>query len=92
MFRKFSNDTQENSKDAQKREEALKEVQEENTALNRERNDLTTDKDNLTKANTDLKTEKESLTKANTELKTEKENLNNQLNASQKQVKELEHQ
>ncbi|WP_437342238.1 hypothetical protein [Helicobacter pylori] len=55
FFGKSSNDTQENSKDAQGREEALKKVQEENT-----------------------------------ELKTEKENLNNQLNASQKQAKELE--
>ncbi|MCQ2625184.1 hypothetical protein JT082_01805 [Helicobacter pylori] len=55
MFGKSPNDTQENSKDAQGREEALKKVQEENA-----------------------------------DLKTEKENLNNQLNASQKQVKELE--
>ncbi|MGL2519830.1 hypothetical protein ACOWN3_03055 [Helicobacter pylori] len=72
---KSSNDTQENPKDALKKEEELKKVQEvqevqeenaklkeENTKLNRERTDLITEKDNLT----------------------------NQLNASQKQVKELE--
>ncbi|MFP6116730.1 hypothetical protein ACLGAN_03110 [Helicobacter pylori] len=69
---KSSNDTQENPKDALKKEETLKKVQEvqeenaklkeENTKLNRERTDLITEKDNLT----------------------------NQLNASQKQVKELE--
>ncbi|MCQ2902426.1 hypothetical protein JT166_03310 [Helicobacter pylori] len=55
LFGKSPNDTQENPKDAQGREEALKKVQEENA-----------------------------------ELKTEKEKLNNQLNASQKQAKELE--
>ncbi|MGL2783398.1 hypothetical protein ACQJ81_06985 [Helicobacter pylori] len=55
FFRKFSNDTQENPKDALKKEEALKKVQEENTKLkeentklNRERTDLITEKDNLT--------------------------------------------
>nr|WP_080389105.1 hypothetical protein [Helicobacter pylori] len=69
MFGKSSNDTQENPKDALKKEEELKKVQEENT---------------------ELKTEKENLTRANTELKTERDNLNNQLNASQKQAKELE--
>lgn len=76
FFRKSSNDTQENSKDAQKKEEALKEVQEEN-------DELKTEKDNLTKANTEL-------TDKNKVLITEKENLTNQLNASQKQAKELE--
>ncbi|WRE26898.1 hypothetical protein KVD01_00525 [Helicobacter pylori] len=90
FFRKSSNDTQENSKDAQKKEEALKKAQEENTKLNRERNDLAREKDKLASQNADLKTEKDNLAKANADLKTEKENLNNQLNASQKQVKELE--
>ncbi|MEJ8611645.1 M protein [Helicobacter pylori] len=93
FFRKFSNDTQENSKDAQEKEEALKEVQEANTALNRERNDLAREKDNLVSQNTalaetnqKLTTEKESLTKANTELKTEKENLNTDLSNAKSQV------
>ncbi|MGL2775207.1 hypothetical protein ACQJ87_02145 [Helicobacter pylori] len=48
---KSSNDTQENSKDAQGREEALKkvqEVQEENAKLNRDKTDLTRERDNLT--------------------------------------------
>ncbi len=55
FFRKSSNDTQENPKDALKKEEELKKVQEENaelkeenTKLNRERTDLITEKDNLT--------------------------------------------
>ncbi|MEJ8619317.1 hypothetical protein MMN33_02770 [Helicobacter pylori] len=72
---KSSNDTQENPKDAQGREKALKEIQEENT-------ELKTEKDNLTKANAELKTEKENLAKEKTDLTeknkaltTEKENL-----------------
>ncbi|WP_120999730.1 hypothetical protein [Helicobacter pylori] len=44
---KFSNDTQENPKDAQKKEEALKKVQEENTTLNQDKNDLARERDNL---------------------------------------------
>ncbi|WP_328287373.1 hypothetical protein, partial [Helicobacter pylori] len=59
--------------------------------------DLSKEKDNLVKANTELKTEKENLAKEKTDLTeknkvliTEKENLTNQLNASQKQAKELE--
>ncbi|GAA9265971.1 hypothetical protein TH0156_00540 [Helicobacter pylori] len=83
FFRKSSNDTQENSKDTQKREEALKKVQEENTKLNRERNDLDREKNKLASQNT-------ALAETNQKLTTEKDNLNNQLNASQKQVKELE--
>ncbi|MFP6197085.1 hypothetical protein ACLGCL_02905 [Helicobacter pylori] len=50
MFGKSSNDTQENPKDAQGREEALKkvqEVQEENAKLNRDKTDLTRERDNL---------------------------------------------
>ncbi|RVY12663.1 hypothetical protein ECB88_00825 [Helicobacter pylori] len=54
FFRKSSNDTQENSKDAQGREKALKKVQEENT-------ELKTEKENLTRANTELKTERDNL-------------------------------
>ncbi len=47
---KFSNDTQENPKDALKKEETLKkvqEVQEENAKLNRDKTDLTRERDNL---------------------------------------------
>ncbi len=89
MFGKSPNDTQENSKDAQGREEALKaqeantKLKEENTGLNRERNDLAREKDKLASQNTDL-------TEKNKALTTEKENLTNQLNASQKQVQALE--
>ncbi|MCQ2849733.1 hypothetical protein JT238_00985 [Helicobacter pylori] len=90
MFGKSSNDTQENPKDALKKEEALKKVQEENTALNRDKNDLAREKDKLadqnktlTDKNQKLTTEKENLTKEKTELT----NKNAEL---QKQVKELE--
>ncbi|GAA8276028.1 hypothetical protein HpNP114_13120 [Helicobacter pylori] len=93
FFRKSSNDTQENSKDAQKREEVLKEVKEANTALNREKNDLAREKDKLAKEKTELteknkslSTEKDNLTKANAELKTEKENLNTDLSNAKNQV------
>lgn len=54
MFGKSPNDTQENPKDAQKKEEALKKLQEENT-------ELKTEKENLTRANTELKTERDNL-------------------------------
>ncbi len=87
FFRKFSNDTQENSKDTQGREEALKkvqEVQEENAKLNRDKNDLTRERDKLADQNKTLTTEKNELTNKITELSTDKENLTNQLNASQK--------
>ncbi|WP_120987222.1 hypothetical protein [Helicobacter pylori] len=83
FFGKFSNDTQENSKDAQGREEALKKVQEENAKLNRERNDLAREKTDLTEKNKTLTTEKDNLTKEKTELTTKNTEL-------QKQVKELE--
>lgn len=83
MFGKYSNDTQENPKDALKKEEALKKLQEENTKLNRDKTDLARERDKLERENKDLATEKERLTK-------EKENLTNQLNASQKQVEALE--
>ncbi|MFP6221553.1 hypothetical protein ACLGC3_01295 [Helicobacter pylori] len=96
MFGKSSNDTQENSKDTQGREEALK-AQEENTKLKEEINDLARERDKLVSQNTELTETNQKLTKEKTELTeknkaltTEKENLNNQLNASQKRVKELE--
>ncbi|MFP6045628.1 M protein [Helicobacter pylori] len=85
---KSSNDTQENPKDAQGREEALKKVQEENTALNKEKTDLT-------EKNKDLSTEKDNLTKANTELIeknkaliTEKDNLNTDLSNAKSQAEQ----
>ncbi|WP_423221574.1 hypothetical protein [Helicobacter pylori] len=72
---KSSNDTQENPKDALKKEEALKKVQEvqeenaklkeENTKLNRERTDLITEKDNL---NTDLSNAKSQAEKTSQKL------------------------
>ncbi|MCQ2924512.1 hypothetical protein JT257_03515 [Helicobacter pylori] len=93
---KSSDDTQENPKDALKKEETLKKVQEENTALNRDKNDLTRERDKLadqnktlTETNQKLTTEKERLERESKNLATDKENLTNQLNASQKQVNEL---
>ncbi|MCQ2803236.1 hypothetical protein JT234_01330 [Helicobacter pylori] len=86
MFGKSPNDSQENPKDALKKEEVLKkvqEVQEENAKLNRDKNDLARERDKLADQNKALTTDKERLTK-------EKDNLNDQLNASQKQVKALE--
>ncbi|GAA8305534.1 hypothetical protein HpNP137_00350 [Helicobacter pylori] len=57
----------------------LKKAQEENTGLNRERNDLAREKENLTKANTKL-------TDKNKALTTEKENLNTDLSNAKNQV------
>nr|WP_121013276.1 hypothetical protein [Helicobacter pylori] len=104
FFGKSSNDTQEDSKDAQKKEEELKKVQEENTTLNQDKNDLARERDRLAdqnktliETNQKLTTEKDKLDKEKTELTdknqkltTDKDNLTNQLNASQKRVKELE--
>ncbi|MFB1292407.1 hypothetical protein ACEWYB_00035 [Helicobacter pylori] len=89
FFKKFSNDTQENSKDAQKKEEDLKKVQEENaklkeenteltskiTGLSREKDNLTKDKTELTEKNQRLTTEKTELNNKITGLSTEKESL-----------------
>ncbi|WQX68862.1 hypothetical protein KVL97_00540 [Helicobacter pylori] len=100
---KYSNDTQENSKDALKKEEELKKVQEENTALNQEKNDLTRERDKLAdqnktliETNQKLTTEKERLERESKNLTTDKdnltkdkENLTNQLNALQKQLNGL---
>ncbi|MCQ2941143.1 M protein [Helicobacter pylori] len=87
---KSSNDTQENSKDAQGREEALKKVQEENTklkeentGLNRERNDLAREKDKLASQNTALITEKDNLADKNKE-------LDDQVGLLKEQIKSLE--
>ncbi|MFP6075584.1 hypothetical protein ACLF99_01920 [Helicobacter pylori] len=65
---KSSNDTQENSKDALKKEEALKKFQEENAKLNREKTDLARERDKLASQNTTLTTDKENLTKENADL------------------------
>lgn len=83
LFGKSSNDTQENSKDAQGREEVLKKVQEENTKLHRERNDLAREKDKLASQNTALTTEKENL---NTDLS----NAKNQVSQAIKDKEDLE--
>ncbi|WP_080471446.1 M protein [Helicobacter pylori] len=85
FFRKSSNDTQENSKDAQGREEALKKAQEKNTELElyRERNNLAREKDKLASQNTALTTEKENL---NTDLS----NAKNQVSQAIKDKEDLE--
>ncbi|WRD36707.1 hypothetical protein E5K68_00305 [Helicobacter pylori] len=83
FFGKSSNDTQENSKDAQGREEVLKKAQEENTELNRERNDLAREKDKLASQNTALTTEKDKLADKNKE-------LDDQVGLLKEQIKSLE--
>ncbi|RKV28635.1 M protein [Helicobacter pylori] len=73
---KSSNDTQENPKDALKKEEELKkvqEVQEENAKLNRDKNDLAREKDKLTK-------DKENLTTVLSTAKTQAEQTSQKLN------------
>lgn len=82
MFRKSSNDSQENPKDAQGREEALKKVQEENTTLNQDKNDLARERDKLAdqnktliETNQKLTAEKRELNNKITGLATEKDNL-----------------
>uniref|UniRef100_UPI00387DD4DC M protein n=1 Tax=Helicobacter pylori TaxID=210 RepID=UPI00387DD4DC len=89
LFGKSSNDTQENPKDALKKEEALKkvqEVQEENAKLKNEKTDLTEENKRLTTEKTELNnkitglaTEKENLTK-------DKENLTTVLSTAKSQV------
>ncbi|MCQ2617116.1 M protein [Helicobacter pylori] len=79
---KSSNDTQENPKDAQGREEALK-AQEANAELNRERTDLAREKDKLASQNTALTTEKDKLADKNKE-------LDDQVGLLKEQIKSLE--
>ncbi|ERA55787.1 M protein repeat protein [Helicobacter pylori GAM117Ai] len=81
-FGKSPNDTQENSKDAQKSEEALKRFQEENTELTNKITGLSAEKERLERENKNLTTEKDKLDKEKTELTdknkkltAEKENL-----------------
>ncbi|MFP6088581.1 M protein [Helicobacter pylori] len=90
FFRKFSNDTQENPKDAQKKEETLKKVQEANTELNRERTDLAREKDKLASQNTALTTEKDNLTKDKENLTTELSTAKTQSEQTSQKLKELE--
>ncbi|MCQ2709200.1 M protein [Helicobacter pylori] len=88
---KSSNDTQENPKDALKKEEELKkvqEVQEENAKLNRDKTDLTREKDKLAdqnktliETNQNLAAEKENLTK-------DKENLTTVLSTAESQAEQ----
>ncbi|RVY34796.1 M protein [Helicobacter pylori] len=88
---KSYNDTQENSKDALKKEEELKkvqEVQEENAKLNRDKTDLTREKDKLAdqnktliETNQNLAAEKENLTK-------DKENLTTVLSTAESQAEQ----
>ncbi|WP_120881755.1 hypothetical protein [Helicobacter pylori] len=96
MFGKFSNDTQENPKDAQGREEALKkvqEVQEENAKLNRDKTDLTRERDNLTnqlnasqKQVKELEQSQQVLKNEKAELSKEKDNLNTDLSNAKSQA------
>ncbi|WP_260152038.1 hypothetical protein [Helicobacter pylori] len=87
---KSSNDTQENSKDAQKKEEALKKFQEENTKLNSKITGLSAEKDKLDKEKTDLTNKNKELTTEKENLTKEKTELTNKNAELQKQVKELE--
>nr|WP_232730448.1 M protein [Helicobacter pylori] len=64
----------------------LKKVQEANTALNRERNDLAREKDKLAKANTELTDKNKALTTDKERLTTEKENFNTDLSNAKNQV------
>ncbi|WQX48572.1 hypothetical protein KVK33_00300 [Helicobacter pylori] len=75
---KFSNDAQENSKDALK------------STNFQEKHTKPTETTELVETNKALTTEKERLERENKNLTTEKDNLTNQLNASQKQVQALE--
>ncbi|MGL2467560.1 M protein [Helicobacter pylori] len=98
FFRKFSNDTQENSKDAQKKEETLKkvqEVQEENAKLNRDKTDLTRERDNLNdqlnasqKQVQALEQSQQVLENEKAKLLKEKDNLNTDLSNAKSQAEQ----
>ncbi|GAA8249782.1 hypothetical protein HpKG65_06280 [Helicobacter pylori] len=102
LLGKSSNDTQENPKDAQGREEALKkvqEVQEENAKLNRDKNNLAREKDKLAdqnktliETNQELTTEKERLERENKNLATGKESLTKEKTELTDKNKELDNQ
>ncbi len=96
MFGKSSNDTQENPKDALKKEEELKkvqEVQEENAKLNRDKTDLTRERDNLTnqlnasqKQVKELEQSQQVLKNEKAKLLKEKDNLNTDLSNAKSQA------
>ncbi|WP_412767776.1 hypothetical protein, partial [Helicobacter pylori] len=93
----LTNQLNASQKQAKELEQSQQVLENEKVELTNKITDLSKEKDNLVKANTELKTEKENLAKEKTDLTeknkvliTEKENLTNQLNASQKQAKELE--
>ncbi|WP_208389497.1 M protein [Helicobacter pylori] len=98
FFRKSSNDTQENPKDAQGREEVLKkvqEVQEENAKLNRDKTDLTRERDNLTnqlnasqKQVQALEQSQQVLENEKAKLLKEKDNLNTDLSNAKSQAEQ----
>ncbi|MGL2480220.1 hypothetical protein ACOWNM_03040 [Helicobacter pylori] len=87
---KSPNDTQENSKDALKKEEVLKKFQEENTKLNSKITGLSAEKDKLDKEKTDLTNKNKELTTEKENLTKEKTELTNKNAELQKQVEELE--
>ncbi|WP_174245772.1 hypothetical protein [Helicobacter pylori] len=89
FFRKSSNDTQENSKDPQRKEKALKGVKEENAELNRERTDLIRDKDKLDSQNAELTDKNKTLTTEKGKLTTEKTELTDKITELQKQANDL---
>ncbi|MGL2891448.1 M protein [Helicobacter pylori] len=91
MFGNPSNDTQENPKDAQKKEEALKkvqEVQEENAKLNRDKTDLARERDKLERENKNLTTDKERLEREGKNLTADKENLTIALSTAKSQAEQ----
>ncbi|RVY83862.1 hypothetical protein ECE48_05115 [Helicobacter pylori] len=98
MFGKFSNDTQENPKDALKKEEELKkvqEVQEENAKLNRDKNDLARERDNLNdqlnasqKQVQALEQSQQVLENEKAKLLKEKDNLNTDLSNAKSQAEQ----
>ncbi|WP_390566451.1 hypothetical protein [Helicobacter pylori] len=93
FFGKSSNDTQENPKDALKKEEALKkvqEVQEENAKLNRDKNNLARERDNLNDQLNASQKQVKDLQDSKQVLENEKAELTNKNAELQKRVKELE--
>ncbi|WQX70299.1 hypothetical protein KVM75_00295 [Helicobacter pylori] len=95
---KSSNDTQENPKDALKKEEELKkvqEVQEENAKLNRDKTDLTRERDNLNdqlnasqKQVKALEQSQQVLENEKAKLLKEKDNLNTDLSTAKSQAEQ----
>ncbi|MFP6024710.1 hypothetical protein ACLF8Q_02475 [Helicobacter pylori] len=95
MFGKSPNDTQENPKDALKKEEALKKVQEENTTLNQDKNDLARERDNLNdqlnasqKQVQALEQSQQVLENEKAKLLKEKDNLNTDLSNAKSQAEQ----